>query len=122
MKDKSHTLAAIIGESLLLASFSVALGSVEMSSRFSVINFSKDQRTLQNASNALTSYFIIGVIWAIGASSVLWSQFGIRGLVASIITNAVILTWIFGSYCLAFSKAVENTPGLVFPKLFHAIV
>ena len=38
-----------IGEAILFASIQFSIGSVEMSSKFSVMNFSKDQETLQNA-------------------------------------------------------------------------
>ena len=38
-----------IGEAILFASIQFSIGSVEMSSKFSVMNFSKDQETLQKA-------------------------------------------------------------------------
>lgn len=37
----------MFGEAILLASMQFSIGSVEMSSKFSVKNFAKDQETLQ---------------------------------------------------------------------------
>ena len=45
-----------------------SIGSVEMSSKFSVKNFSKDQHTLQNAAGALSDYMKIGLMWSFGLS------------------------------------------------------
>jgi len=56
----------IIGEALLYASIVSSIGSVEMSSKFSVMNFSKDQETLQNAADALSDYLRIGLLWTFG--------------------------------------------------------
>ena len=53
-KSKSvNLMPKLIGKSILFASMQFAIGSVEMSSKFSVKNFSKDQDTLQNAADAL---------------------------------------------------------------------
>jgi hypothetical protein len=52
--QKQHEFFEMFGEAILLASMQFAIGSVEMSSKFSVKNFSKDQETLQNAADALS--------------------------------------------------------------------
>ena len=48
MSKIDFSIAKIIGKAIMLSSIQVAFGSVEMSSRFSVLNFSKEQDTLQN--------------------------------------------------------------------------
>lgn len=115
---KNASTAKIIGKAILLASIQSALGSVEMSSKFSVLNFSKDAETLQNAANALSSYMLIGTIWAIGASISLYSSYGNEGLIWGIITNVVMLGWIYFSYTHSFSQASKkfNVP---YPKMFR---
>ena len=118
---EKHSLAKIIGKAIMLSSIQVAFGSVEMSSRFSVLNFSKDQDILQNAANALSAYIVIGTAWSIGTILVLASSYGKTGLIAGIVCNAIIMAWIVISYRLAFKSAAKKY-ALENPKLFKSIV
>jgi hypothetical protein len=113
----SPELASLIGNSLLYSGMQFALGSVEMSSRFSVENFSKDQKTLQAAATALSTYFIIAVIWTIASCLVLYGSAGKIGIFWGLITNAIFISWIVISYWLTFRK-VAKANGLEIPKLF----
>lgn len=105
-----------LGKSILLASISFSIGSVEMSSKFSVKNFSKDQETLQNAADALMDYMKIGTLWAAGCMLVMYAKYGNEGLLYSAIMNAVILAWVYISYKKAFQSATEKYK-LVMPAL-----
>lgn len=118
---EKYSLAKIIGKAIMLSSIQVAFGSVEMSSRFSVLNFSKDQDILQNAANALSAYIVIGTAWSIGTILVLASSYGTTGLIAGIVCNAIIMAWIVISYRLAFKSAAKKYD-LENPKLFKSIV
>ena len=107
----------VIGKAILFASMQFAIGSVEMSSKFSVKNFSKDQETLQNAADALSDYMIIGLVWTIGTCMVFGASYGVVGLIANITANLVILFWIYISYINAFKSAtIKNN--LKMPKMF----
>ena len=108
----------MLGNSILLASIQASIGSVEMSSKFSVVNFSKDQTTLQAAADALTGYLIIALIWTIGSAMICFGQYSYIGLVTSIIANFVLVGWIFFSYLQAFKIAAQRY-NLQFPKLFQ---
>lgn len=118
---QGQKIAKIIGKSILLAGFLVALASVEMSSRFSVLNFAKNDQVLQNAANALSSFLFIGLVWAVGSTAVLYSSYGISGLCAGLVSNGIILAWIYGSYMSAFMRAAKDN-GLTPPKMFQALV
>lgn len=107
----------IIGEALLYASIVSSIGSVEMSSKFSVMNFSKDQETLQRASDALSSFLIVALFWSIGNIFILYSKYDIKGLIWGVILNAVAILWIILSYMHAFNVAAKEQ-GLQKPKLF----
>lgn len=48
-----------------------------MSSKFSVKNFSKDQDTIQNATDALSDYLRIAIFWTIGLSILVWTRYDI---------------------------------------------
>lgn len=117
-RRSSKRIYRLMGNAILLASIQASIGSVEMSSKFSVVNFSKDQRTLQAAADALTGYLIIGIIWMIGAILINFGQYGVPGLFASLIANLVIIGWIVGSYLVAFQTAVKQY-GLKYPKLLR---
>lgn len=110
-------LMKVVGKAILFASMQFAIGSVEMSSKFSVKNFSKDQATLQNAADALTDYIIIGFVWTLGTCFILFANYGIKGLVANLVANIVIMGWIYMSYINAFRQAVE-TYKLKMPSMF----
>ena len=118
--SKKSSAAKIIGKGILLGSIQVAIGSVEMSSKFSVLSFAKDQDTLQRAADALTSYIIIGLFWAIGSSLVLYGSYGILGVVSGMVSNLLIMLWIIGSYLHAFKKAADRF-NLEYPKMFASI-
>lgn len=107
----------VVGKAILFASMQFAIGSVEMSSKFSVKNFSKDQATLQNAADALSDYMIIGVFWTLGTSMVFFANHGFMGLFANILCNFAILLWIYASYMNAFRQAAEAN-NLKMPKMF----
>jgi hypothetical protein len=107
MSKDSHNLYKIIGKSILLASMQFAIGSVEMSSKFSVINFSKDQETLKRASDALNEYMLIGFIWTIGVVLIMYANYGKTGAISGILSNFFILGWIYISYKSSFKKAAK---------------
>ncbi len=107
----------IVGKAILFASMQFAIGSVEMSSKFSVKNFSKDQATLQCAADALTDFIIISFVWTLGTSLIFFASYGYKGLAANILCNMVIVLWIYISYLNAFKQAVGKN-GLVMPRMF----
>ena len=116
---EKKSLMLIIGETLLFAGIQFSLGSVEMSSKFSVKNFSTDQDTLNNAVKALRDYDIIALIWTVGTCFVFCSIYGWVGLVSSLLTNLVFVLWINLSYYSSFRYAAKKN-GLKVPGLFSA--
>ena len=115
--DPTKKTLKMLGEAILYGSIQFSVGSVEMSSKFSVKNFSKDQETLQNAADALMDYIKISFIWTLGVTLLLFSKYGWQGAVASVVANAVVVAWIYFSYLDAFKVAVKKNDKLVFPKL-----
>lgn len=106
--DRGREIAKVIGKAIFYSSIQASWGSVEMSSKYSVLNFSKDQETLQRAANALRSYFVIGVIWTAGTILALYASHGMLGAIAGIISNIVMMGWIILSYQDAFKKAAKD--------------
>jgi hypothetical protein len=97
-----------IGEAIIFGSIQFSIGSVEMSSKFSVMNFSKDQETLQNAAYALTDYLKIALLWMVGTSLIMYSNFSHYGLIVNIIVNLIIVGWIVYSYHVCFQQAAKK--------------
>jgi len=116
--DRKKGIVPIMGKAILFASMQFAIGSVEMSSKFSVKNFSKDQRTLQHAADALSDYIFIGVVWTLGTCMMFWGNYGMKGAVVNFITNFIIMAWIIASYKKAFNYACD-TGNLKQPKMFR---
>ena len=98
----------LLGEAILLASMQFSIGSVEMSSKFSVRNFSKDQDTLQNAADALSDYLRIGLLWTIGLTILFYAKYDKIGAIICLLSNILIITWIYYSYVLAFDCASKK--------------
>lgn len=110
-------LPKIIGEAVLLSSMNFAIGSVELSSRFSVINFSKTQDVLDRAHDALVEYMYVGLFWTLGCMLILYANHKWAGLISGFVCNILILLWIYFGYQRAFNKAAKNN-NLRVPKLF----
>jgi hypothetical protein len=114
----NNSSAIMIGSALLYSGMQFALGSVEQSSRFSVSNFSKDQKTLQAAADALSTYIIIAILWTLASCLVLYGQYGKTGIFWGLITNIVFAGWIVVSYLMTFKKVAKDN-GLKMPKMFN---
>ena len=112
----SESNMKMIGEAILLASIQFSIGSVEMSSKFSVKNFSKDQETLQNAADALSDYLKIAIFWTIGVTILLQANYGIAGAISAIIVNLAIIVWVYVSYLQSF-KIADEKYNLAMPKV-----
>jgi len=104
---RSETLQ-MIGDAIILASIQFSIGSVEMSSKFSVKNFSKNQETLDSAACALGDYMKIAIIWTLGIAILMYLNFGPRGAIYAIITNAVVVYWVYSSYMNSFQYAIKK--------------
>lgn len=98
-------LAKTVAKAIFYASIQASIGSVEMSSKFSVMNFSKDQETLQRAADALRSYILVGGVWTIGTILALYGSHGWCGAWVGLAANLVMLGWIIASYMKAFKEA-----------------
>lgn len=98
----------MLGEAILLGSIQFSIGSVEMSSKFSVKNFSKDQETLQNAADALADYLKIGILWTIGVALLLNANYKAQGAIVGVIVNLLIIGWIYISYMKSFKSAAQK--------------
>ena len=98
----------MIGEAILYSSIQFAIGSVEMSSKFSVKNFSKDKETLDNAIEALYDYIKIASLWTFGVAILLYSSYGLMGFLVGLVANLVIIFWIYTSYIESFRIAAAK--------------
>ena len=114
---RKKSIVTIMGKAILFASMQFAIGSVEMSSKFSVKNFSKDQVTLQHAADALSDYIFIGVVWSLGTCMMFWGSYGMRGAIVNLIANFIIMAWIIISYRKSFKYACVVS-GLDMPEMF----
>lgn len=110
-------LAKIMAKAIFYASIQASWGSVEMSSKFSVMNFSKDQETLQRAADALRSYLIIALFWTFGTVLAMYASYGVCGAWLGLAANAALVAWIVLSYVHAFKEAAKNN-NLKIPIIF----
>jgi hypothetical protein len=97
--------ASLIGFAVMLASIQFSVGSVEMSSKFSVASFAKDQVTLQRAADALRMYLYIAILWTGACALVLFGAYGWIGACFALVSNFLVIAWIFASYFHSFKLA-----------------
>ena len=98
----------ILGKAILFGALQFSIGSVEMSSKFSVRNFATNQETLDNAILALRDYIIIGLLWTLGTSLIFFVNYGVLGISLNIGINVAIIFWIYISYYNAFQDAATK--------------
>ena len=108
MSNKISEYAILFGEAILLAAVQFTIVLVEISSKSSVKNHSKDQETLQNAADALTDYLQIGMLWTFGLSVLFYVKYDVEGLAMILITNILIMAWIYYSYVNCFNYAAKK--------------
>jgi hypothetical protein len=119
--NAKHYLLKVLGKAILLSSIGFSIASVEMSSKFSVKNFSTNQETLQNASEALDGYNLVGTLWALGVLLLMYGQYNWTGLIMASICNIAVLLWINLSYFHAF-KAAADANGLEYPHTLFGLL
>lgn len=113
----SRDTAKLIAKAIFYASIQASIGSVEMSSKFSVKNFSKDQATLDNAADALKNYIWIAGVWTVGTILTLYASYGVPGIIVGFLANAIMMGWIIVSYIMAFQDAATKY-NLKMPQIF----
>ena len=119
-KNSSPNLK-LAGEAILLSSIGFSIASVEMSSKFSVKSFSKNQKTMQAAATALDTYNVVGLLWSVGVTAMLWGSYSTPGLIWGVLCNFAVLAWINVSYLAAFKQAVDQN-GVKYPRCLFGIV
>ena len=107
-KSKSQKISKALGLAVILASQCFALGSVSMSSTYSVLNFSNTQTILNRAADALRSYLVIAAVWAFATCLILFSVAGWLGVAFAFAANILINLWVYLSYRHAFKEAVKQ--------------
>lgn len=76
-----------------------------MSSSFSILNFAKDQATMDAAKEALNDFMWWGLLWNLGSTLVLGSEHGLKGSLAAVGANTAVLGGIWLKYNAAFEEA-----------------
>jgi hypothetical protein len=112
----SQTLR-VLGKAILLGALQSSIGSVELSSTYSVNNFSKDQATLQRAADSLTAYIVIGSLWTLGCMAILGAQYSAKGAFFAFAINGVMMLWLVCRYIRTFQQVTQRE-NLQMPTLF----
>jgi len=107
----------MFGQAIFYASIQFSIGSVEMSSKFSVHNFSKTQEILDNAADALRNYMYIAALWTVATMLIMYSQYDIMGVIVGLVANIGCIAWIYFSYIHSFKIAAEKNK-LKVPSVF----
>lgn len=110
-------LIKIISKSLFYSAIIFSLGSVEMSSKFSVINFAKDQKTLDRARDALESFIYVSAVWIMATVLSLYASHGFCGAAFALLFGVLITGSIIWSYFKSFEQAA-NEYKLQYPETF----
>jgi presenilin-like A22 family membrane protease len=106
-----------IGDAVMAATIQFAIAGFEMSSKFSIVHFTTDQEKLNHAANELDYYLLIGIICTFLLSSLFYLKNNMEGFIICLISNVLIMSWIYYSYKLVLDES-RKKHGLIFPKLY----
>ena len=110
-------LIKIISKSLFFSSIVWSLGSVELSSKFSVINFAKDQATLDRARDALESFIVVASVWMAATVLSLYASHGWCGAFWALFFSSIITGSIILSYFKSFEQDAKEH-NLTYPETY----
>lgn len=110
-------LIKIISKGLFYGGMLYGIASVEMSSKFSVINFAKDQKTLDRARDALDSFIYIAGVWITATVLSLYASHGYCGAAFALLFSVIITGSIIWSYFRSFKQAADEYK-LQYPETF----
>lgn len=104
----NDTLPLELGQALVFAAVQPALASMEMSSRFDIVNSANSQRSLEQAARDLRSFMVISIIWAVGSTLVMFFQFSWRGALINFIGQVLIMYWIYSNFRTAIVNQAKR--------------
>jgi hypothetical protein len=104
----SKDIIILIADAFISGTFQTKIAEIGMSSLFSVEHFIKDQETLDHAIKALDDYMIIGIFGALILSSLFYLKNNMEGFIVCLISNIIVIVWLYYSYKLAFDKVIKK--------------
>ena len=84
----------IAGKVLVSATVQLSLGSLELPSRFMIRSLIRTQEAVDATISEMYSYIVIGLLWAIGTTILMYVQHYYAGAVANILVNLLCIWWI----------------------------
>ena len=104
----SKDIIILVADALIAATLQLKIAGVGMSSSFSVQHYVNSQETLDHAVDALDNYIIVGIISAIALSSLYYRKNNTPGFIICLMSNLLIISWLYYSYNLAFDEVVKK--------------
>ena len=107
---------AILEHVIIISIIQIAIASIEMESKTSIIQDVKTQEDLQVVANSLYNYIAVGLAWLVFSSIVMYGEFSTKGAMYAILLNGMFITLITLTYLHAFRKVMAKY-GLKSPKI-----
>lgn len=98
----------LIGDVTIAATVQFVVANLLMTSTFNIIHFTKQQTTLQHASDRLSNYVKISLICTIALTLLFYAKKDIIGAIISLIINILMIISIYISYTEAFKISAKN--------------
>lgn len=99
--------AKILGKALIYASIQVALANMELYPKL-LYTFIEKQPQLKIACKSLRNFLYLSIIWLTGTSLIMYSEYGIRGALYTLLANITIIGWIYYSYYSTITQMAKN--------------
>lgn len=84
----------IAGKVLVSATVQLSLGSLELPSRFMIRTFTRTQEAVDATVSEMYSYIVIGLLWTIGTTILMYVQHYYIGAVLNMTVNLLAMWWI----------------------------
>ena len=107
-KVYSPVYVKLLGKAIVFSTAVMAFGAVLMNSAYSVKLFAKSQEKLELAAIHLRRFLIIAAIWTVGASMLMYAEYGLIGVVTVVIACSIVIGWIYFTHQEAFTYASQK--------------
>lgn len=105
MKTELQQFSYLIGGSLFFAVLQISIGAIELPDKSYMLKIST-QEEVDNAIDSFKKYLFIASIWTLSSVLILYGEHGITGAILGLLTNLIIISWIYLSYMSAINSAI----------------
>jgi hypothetical protein len=108
--------SSAIGQAIIFALVQLTLVGTESTSIYIASTTAKTQDKLNKFARSIRAYIFIGILWTAATCLVLSTQFGVKGVLMGLITNLLVMIYVYARY-QGVLKEIATEYGLKVPRI-----